>query len=96
MIGPHGYAECMEAEEFGCGFEKYKVWREGIDLREYEHCWKCGLSQKICRRLEDDGWCEYAEIMLPGIFVYISGSIYKASWRRSGFKGITRQMFGSG
>jgi hypothetical protein len=47
----------------------YEAWREGVDLGEYQHCWKCGLSQKVCRRFEDDGWCEYPEIMLPGIFI---------------------------
>jgi hypothetical protein len=66
---PHGYKDCGEAEEGRCGIEAYKRWREGIDLGEYQHCYKCGLSQKICRRLEDDGWCEYPEVMLPGMFI---------------------------
>ena len=69
LEGPHEYKDCREAERYGCGLERYKAWREGIDLGEYQHCWKCGLSQKICRRLEEDGWCEYPEIMLPGIFI---------------------------
>jgi superfamily II DNA helicase RecQ len=65
----HTYGDCFEAEASGCGFVGYEAWREGVDLGEYQHCWKCGLSQKVCRRLEDDGWCEYPEIMLPGIFI---------------------------
>jgi hypothetical protein len=69
LEGPHEYKDCREAERDGCGLERYKAWREGIDLGEYQHCWKCGLSQKICRRLEEDGWCEYPGIMLPGIFI---------------------------
>jgi superfamily II DNA or RNA helicase len=65
----HAYNDCFEAEADGCGFIAYEKWREGIDLGEYQHCWKCGLSQEVCRRLEDDGWCEYPDIMLPGIFI---------------------------
>lgn len=32
---PHGYKDCSEVEEGGCGIEAYKRWREGIDLGEY-------------------------------------------------------------
>lgn len=64
---PHSYDECVQAEAGQCGRQEYIAWREGIDLGQYQHCWKCGLSQKICRRLEDDGWCEYPEVMLAGL-----------------------------
>jgi len=69
----HRYSDCTEAKADGCGFAVYKQWRSGIDFGEAKHCWKCGLSQRICRRLERPGGqqqpCEYADIMLPSIFI---------------------------
>lgn len=67
--GPHTYMDCPIADASGCGMEAYEAWRDGKDLGRYEHCFTCGLSQKICRAAEDDGWCEYPNIMLPGIFI---------------------------
>jgi superfamily II DNA helicase RecQ len=69
----HTYRECLDAEAEGCGFAAYQQWREGIEFRQAKHCWECGLSQRICRRLEreagDQQPCEYADIMLPSIFI---------------------------
>jgi hypothetical protein len=65
----HAYSDCFEAEADGCGFIAYEQWRERLDLGQLQHCWKCGLSQEVCRRLEDDGWCEYPDIALPGMFI---------------------------
>lgn len=62
-----GLCEWMGVRQ--CGVTVYEAWRENVDLGTFQHCWKCGLSQRICRRLEDDGWCEYPEVMLPGIFI---------------------------
>ena len=84
---PHTYKDCIKAEAAGCGVEQYKEWRGGIDLGEYQHCWKCGLSQKICRRLEDDGWCEYPDIMLPGIFVLYQQQHLARTVELVGFQG---------
>ena len=72
----HAHAECLDADTDGCGFEAYKQWREGISFGQAKHCWECGLSQRVCRRLErgkgkkeEYSACEYADIMLPSIFV---------------------------
>jgi superfamily II DNA helicase RecQ len=72
----HAYTECLHAEEKGCGFEAYKQWREGVSFGQAKHCWECGLSQRVCRRLErgkgknrEYPACEYSNIMLPSIFV---------------------------
>jgi hypothetical protein len=69
----HTYSECLDAEEDGCGFTAYQQWREGIDFGQAKHCWECGLSQSICRRLErrpeDRVPCDYPNIMLPSIFI---------------------------
>jgi hypothetical protein len=69
----HEYSDCIEARANGCGFEAYKQWREEVDFGQAKHCWECGLSQRICRRLErlvgQRMPCEYADIMLPSIFI---------------------------
>ena len=88
---PHAYKDCSEAEASGCGIGQHEVWREGIDLGQYQHCWKCGLSQKICRRLEDDGWCEYPEVMLPGIFVLHQRQHLQGIVEAAGFQGDYEQ-----
>lgn len=70
---PHEYSDCMDAEAKGCGFVAYKQWRKGVDFGQAKHCWECGLSQRICRRLEQPAKqqmpCEYPNIMLPSIFI---------------------------
>jgi hypothetical protein len=58
-------------------------WRGGIDLGSYAHCYKCGLSQKVCRRLEDDGDCEYPDVMLGGIFIL---------WVRKDLEGVVERV----
>lgn len=65
---PHDYFDCLLAVASGCGNEKYQAWREKVDFGKSKHCWECGLSQQICRRLEDGRPCEYPDVMLPGIF----------------------------
>jgi hypothetical protein len=85
--GAHGYKDCTSAEESGCGYGKYKGWREGVDLGTYQHCWKCGLSQKVCRRLEDDGWCEYPEVMLPGLYILHRNGHLQGIAEAVGFQG---------
>ena len=87
----HAYKDCMQAAESGCGIGAYQAWREDIDLGEFQHCWKCGLSQKICRRLEDDGWCEYPEVMLPGIFVLYQQQHLQVIAEAAGFQGDYKQ-----
>jgi len=69
----HEYSNCRNAEADGCGFALYRQWRKGVSFRQAKHCWECGLSQRICRRLEQAVEqrmaCEYANIMLPSIFI---------------------------
>src|ERR1035438_8279236 len=66
----HIYSECSQAKADKCGFVAYSKWREGVDLGQLQHCWECGLSQSICQRAEGKReWCEYTDIMLPGIFI---------------------------
>ncbi|KAK6591595.1 hypothetical protein H4I96_12289 [Botrytis cinerea] len=83
----HAYQDCLDAVASGCGRPAYQAWREKIDLGSFQHCWKCGLSQRICRRLEDDGWCEYPEVMLPGIFILHQQQHLPAIVEAAGFHG---------
>jgi hypothetical protein len=83
----HAYKDCRQAVESGCGIAVYEAWRENIDLGTFQHCWKCGLSQRICRCLEDDGWCEYPEVMLPGIFILYQEQHLQVIVEAAGFQG---------
>lgn len=84
---PHPYQGCVEAEACGCGMEAYEGWRKGIDLGQHPHCWQCGLSQKICRRLEGGRLCEYPEVMLPGLFVLYQRQHLQVIAEAAGFQG---------
>ena len=85
--GAHAYPDCIFAEGSGCGYKSYQEWREGVDLGTYQHCYRCGLCQKVCRRLEDDGWCEYPEVMLPGIYVLYQQEHLQGVVEAVGFQG---------
>jgi superfamily II DNA helicase RecQ len=70
----HTYSECLDARANNSGFAAYQQWRLGINFGQAKHCWECGLSQSICRRLErskaeEREACDYPEIMLPSIFI---------------------------
>ena len=70
----HPYNECPSAMEDNCELGRYKQWREKVNFGLAKHCWECGLSQRICRRLErqepeEQLLCEYPNIMLLGIFI---------------------------
>ena len=45
----HQYQECTVGQEKQCGYEGYEDWRRTVDFGEYKYCWKCGLSQELCR-----------------------------------------------
>lgn len=49
------------------------------------------MSQKVCRRLEEDGWCEYPEVMLPGIFVLHQRQHLQGIVEVAGFQGDYEQ-----
>jgi hypothetical protein len=83
----HTYKDCPQAIASGCGITAYEAWRANIDLGEFQHCWKCGLSQQICRRLENDGWCEYPDVMLPGIYILYQQQHLQVIVEAAGFQG---------
>jgi hypothetical protein len=87
----HTYDDCMEAEMDRCGFIAYEQWRERIDFGQAKHCWQCGLSQRICRRLErPEGQrqaCEYPAVMLPSMFVLLQLGELQAVVEAVGFQG---------
>lgn len=85
---PHGYPTCEQAQAQACGPVAYQTWRTEVDLGAHEHCWKCGLGQQVCRRLENDGWCEFPDIMLPSIFVLYQKGYLEQVVSEAGFQGL--------
>jgi superfamily II DNA helicase RecQ len=88
----HIYKNCLDASAAGCGFEKYKKWRKRVEFGKAKHCWKCGLSQRICRQLErlqedQQQLCEYDDIMLPSIFVLWQQQHLQKIVKAVGFQG---------
>jgi superfamily II DNA helicase RecQ len=74
--GAHLYEDCSEAKSKGCGVLDYKQWRSKIDLGAGQDCYKCGLSQRVCKWTEDGTQCQYPGITIPGIFIlYRSGGL---------------------
>ena len=87
----HAYDDCFNAEADGCGFIAYERWRDSIDFGQAKHCWECGLSQSICRRLERPAGqrvlCEYPEIMLPSMFILHQRQHLSKMVEAAGFQG---------
>ena len=86
----HAYRDCRAAQDEQCGVGQYHQWREDISFGQAKHCWECGLSQRICRRLEAPEKqlaCEYAEIMLPGIFILHQRQYLQRVVEAVGFQG---------
>jgi superfamily II DNA helicase RecQ len=85
----HTHLNCIDAKEVGCSVNSYKKWREGVDFGQSKHCWECGLSQRICRRLEEhrEGLCEYPNVMLVGIFILHQQGFLEAIAKSVGFQG---------
>ena len=84
---PHTYEGCVKAEAYRCGIKEYEGWRDGIDMGQSPHCWQCGLTQKICRRLDGGGICEYPGVMLPGLFVLYQRQHLQGIVEAAGFQG---------
>jgi hypothetical protein len=88
----HEYNDCFNAEVNRCGNVEYYHWRPKVFFKKVKHCWECGLSQRICRRMETEeteDWlpCEYAEIMLPSIFILHQQERLAAIVEAVGFQG---------
>jgi len=65
----HRYETCHAAVESQCQYPRFQEWRVAQDLGQCKHCWKCGLSQEMCRGLERGIGCEYPDIMMPGLYL---------------------------
>ena len=85
----HTHSNCVDAKEVGCSIKLYEKWREGVDFGQCKHCWECGLSQRICRRLEGhkEGLCEYPNVMLVEIFIMHQQGFLEAIAKSVGFQG---------
>ena len=87
----HAYEDCLDAIDDKCGFPEYCKWRRGVDFEQAKHCWKCGLSQRICRRLEQGpdpkNACDYPDIMLPAMFIFHQRGYLAKLVQKLGFRG---------
>ena len=94
---PHMYDQCLASRETACSLVGFWKWRRKIDLGRLQQCWGCGLSQEYCQHLISSGaawWrrpadipCEYALVMLPGIFILYQQGRLERLVRRLGFPG---------
>jgi superfamily II DNA helicase RecQ len=88
----HEYNDCFNAEADRCGYVAYYQWWSKVFFKNGKHCWECGLSQRICRRMETKERekrrpCEYAEVMLPSIFILHEQKHLAAIVEAVGFQG---------
>ena len=81
------YVDCKGARYKRCDIRVYRQWRKGIDMERSGNCWECGLSQKICRRMEGKGACEYPNVMLVGIFILNEQGVLEEIAKQVGFRG---------
>jgi hypothetical protein len=80
--GSHEYGECHMAMANQCGMERYEQWRTTITLEAGQQCWECGLTQELCRRVEQKAaQCQYEGVMLVGIFIMMQ----QEQWIRMGW-----------
>ena len=84
----HLYAKCMVTQGNGVGIEEFHKWKKGLRLTtSYEQCFKCGLSQRVCQRLEGGGGgeCEYGDIMMPRLYALSFTNALEGGVKRLGF-----------
>jgi superfamily II DNA helicase RecQ len=83
----HRYASCTEAKEEQCDIREFRQWRRKVDLATGQDCYKCGLSQRLCTWREDGRKCEYAEVIIPGMFILDRSSRLQTAAEIEGFQG---------
>lgn len=64
----HYHCDCPHAKDQGCDIERYRQWRSSLKLAPRHQCYRCGLSQSLCRAIEEERPCAYPHLMLPGLF----------------------------
>jgi superfamily II DNA helicase RecQ len=64
----HCHGECPHAYKQKCDLVAYQQWRLQVQLAPRGQCFQCGLSQGICRAIEEQGKCLYPHLILPAIF----------------------------
>ncbi len=60
---------CDDAMTSQCQLADFCRWRASINLRGLKHCFKCGLSQDMCRFVEGETPCEFPEVLFLSLFV---------------------------
>ena len=83
----HCHADCPYAVEKGCDIVGYRQWRSQLQLAPRHQCFRCGLSQSICRAVEEQTSCMYPHLMLPGLFFLQRVGYLITMCREVGFRG---------
>lgn len=64
----HQHQDCPYASKERCKVEAYRQWRSQLQLAVRDQCFRCGLSQRVCKAVEEQRGCTYPHLMLPGLF----------------------------
>jgi superfamily II DNA helicase RecQ len=89
----HKYEKCAVAVGKQCGYVEFQEWRKTVQFGGSKHCWKCGLSQEMCRGLERGIGCEYPDMMMPGIYLLHQCEHLQGVAETAGFHGDYRKDF---
>ena len=83
----HEHRDCTQARHRDCDIEAYRQWRSRLQLAARHQCFQCGLSQSMCRAVEEQTPCTYPHLMLPGLFFLQQVGQLLAVCREVGFRG---------
>ena len=83
----HCHQECPHAAAKGCDATVYRRWRSRLELAPRHQCFRCGLSQSICRAIEAETTCVYPHLLLPGLFFLHQVGQLRTYCREVGFRG---------
>lgn len=90
--GDHSYDSCTRAYTHGCGHERFLQWLPTLELRAGQDCYRCGLSQSVCRWVEEGGECEYRQVAVQGMFILHQLRILQDIVEGVGFTGPYKEL----
>lgn len=83
----HCHGDCPHAGSRNCDVQAYRRWRSRLKLAPRDQCFRCGLSQSVCKAIEDQTGCTYSHLMLPGLFFLHQVGQLLAICQEVGFRG---------
>jgi superfamily II DNA helicase RecQ len=97
MYGPtsaqHATNTCSKTD--GLNIEQQKLLRKQIQLdRRCRDCWKCGVSQHICKGIEHQRACQWGGVAACLWLSWFSFPAAQAVMIRGGYSGLTMKAYG--